>query len=131
MTPSARSIDWLRKHGWIVCRVEQRLRIPGAPFPRTLDAFNFGDLLAAKPGWGVALVQVTSTAHLAEREKKILSLTVSKKDDRGVAVEWIWSGGRILLHGWSKRGPRGKVKRWQLTEWEIKLPTHAERCEVL
>jgi hypothetical protein len=128
MTPSARSMDWLRKNGWIVCRVEQRLRIPGAPFPRTLDAFNFGDLLGAHPDQGVALFQVTSTGHLAHRETKILGLDVSRKDTRKVAICWLEAGGRVILHGWAKRGPRGKVKRWQLTEWEIKstAASHAE-----
>ena len=119
-SPSARSMKWFRENGWIVARVEQRLRIPGAKFPRTLDAFNFGDLLAAKPGEGVALVQVTSSGHLAGREAKILNLVISDNDPRPIAVEWLKSGGRILLHGWAKRGPRGQVKRWTLTEWEVK-----------
>ena len=45
MTPSARSTKYLRGMGCIVCRVEQRLPIPGKFITR--DAFNIGDLLAA------------------------------------------------------------------------------------
>ena len=71
MTPTARSMNWLRKRGWIVARVEQRLHMPKSPFPITKDAFGFGDLLAAHPELGIALVQVTSTANLNARQRKI------------------------------------------------------------
>lgn len=121
MLPSARSQQWFRKAGYICANVEKRLHIPGAPWPRTVDCFNFGDLLVAKAGFGVALVQVTASGMLARREAKILAMPVSKADFRSVAVLWLQGGGRILLHGWAKRGARGKRKRWTLSEWEIKL----------
>jgi hypothetical protein len=110
-SPSARSMDYLRKRGFVVCRVEQRLWIPGAKFPRTRDAFGFGDLLVAKPGWGVALVQVTSTANLSAREVKA--------KDISALYTWLHSGGRFLLQGWRKGGARGERKTWKLTEREI------------
>lgn len=109
MKPSARSTKYLRDRGFIVCKVEQRLPIPGMFVTR--DAFNFGDLLIAKPGWGVALLQETSAAHMSEREGKIHSNPQS--------AVWLASGGRILIHGWSKKGPRGKMKRWTLNEREV------------
>jgi hypothetical protein len=119
MTPSARSTKYLRDHGFIVCRVEQRLHMPKSPFPITKDAFGFGDLLAAKPGHlsqytltlhgaQIALVQVTSTGNLRARQSKI--------EAEPLADKWKQSGGTILLHGWAKRGSRGKRKRWTLKE---------------
>ena len=103
----------LRERGYIVCRVEQR--IPHSFITR--DAFNFGDLLAADPGWksgspSVALIQVTTTSHLNNREQKIRDLPD--------AWQWIAAGARILLHGWAKRGARGKRKMWTCTEKEIR-----------
>jgi hypothetical protein len=50
MTPAARSTKFLRDHGFSVCRVEQRLPIPGKFV--TKDAFGFGDLLAMRE-WSI------------------------------------------------------------------------------
>lgn len=113
MTPSARSTKYLRDRGWIVCRVEQTLHMPGKPWGNKKDAFGFGDLLAARPGPEIqqamiALVQVTSTGNLMARWKKIAAEPLAQK--------WKEAGGNILLHGWSKRGPRGKRKVWTLRE---------------
>lgn len=118
MTPTARSMAYLRKQGWIVARMEQRLHIPNSPFPITRDAFGFGDLLAAHPLNGIALIQVTSTANLNAREIKIHTTEIYQ-----LACVWIRAGGKVLLQGWAKRGPRGKRKTWQLTEREIVLPS--------
>lgn len=113
MSPTARSTEYLRKRGYTVCRVEQTLNMPGRPFGFKKDAFGFGDLLAcsSRPGIaGVALVQVTSTGNVGKRCEKIRS-------DPKVfppATEWLRSGGRIEVHGWAKRGPRGKRKRWSI-----------------
>jgi hypothetical protein len=113
MTPTQRSTHYLRKHGYIVCRVEQRLHMPASPFPITKDAFGFGDLLAALPAEGgvegeIALVQVTSSGNMRARQAKIAM--------EPLAMKWKGAGGVILLHGWSKKGPRGKRKVWTLKE---------------
>ena len=112
MTPTARSMKLLRDRGYIVCRVEQR--VPHSF--RTRDAFNFGDLLAAACATAetfgtIALVQVTTASHLANRERKARDLTECWR--------WIRAGGRVFLHGWAKKGPRGKRKVWTCTEREI------------
>lgn len=111
MTPTARSTKWLRDRGWIVARVEQRLHMPKSPFPITRDAFGFGDLLAAHPLEGIALVQVTSTGNVNAREKKMLETEIAQR-----VFVWKRAGGKVLLHGWAKRGPRGERKLWTLTE---------------
>jgi hypothetical protein len=116
-------MKYFREHKIPCCRVEQRLPIPGKFV--TKDAFGFGDLLTigylhygdvVGPSFkhaGISLIQVTSTSNLNAREEKI----------RGIPESFLWlnEGGRIFLQGWSKKGPRGKQKRWTLTEREITL----------
>ena len=112
MTPTARSMKWLRDRGFIVCRVEQRLHMPKSPFPITKDAFGFGDLLAADPArCEIYLVQVTSTGNLNKRCEKIH--TDPKVST--LALQWLQAGGSIWVHGWAKRGARGKPKRWSIS----------------
>jgi len=90
--------------------------MPKSPFPITKDAFGFGDLLAAKNQTTrmgaamptIALVQVTSGSHHDARKDKILAEPLAQK--------WKDAGGVILLHSWSKKGPRGKRKTWTLRE---------------
>ena len=118
MTPSARSVRYLRERGWIVANVEKW--IPQTK--RRLDVFGFADLLAANaelpelklegsvlhvPGT-IALVQVTSGSNHDARKDKILAEPLAQK--------WKDAGGVILLHSWAKRGPRGKRKLWTLRE---------------
>ncbi len=102
-----RSLKLLRDRGYIAEKVEQRLPIPGKFVTR--DFCNFADLIAFgdNPPRIIA-VQVTSSAHLAEREKKI------REEPR--AWKWLGAKGEILMHGWAKRGPRGKRKTFQVTE---------------
>lgn len=109
----------LRDRGFIVCKVEQRLPIPGKFI--TKDAFGFGDLLIAGEGYGIALVQVTSTSNLSARQKKALAIPELRK--------WLTCKGKLLLHGWAKRGPRGARKTWTLVEREITLSDFQNKNE--
>lgn len=122
--PTQRSLAYLRKNGWTVCIVEKFLPARGGmPFPRRIDAFNFGDLLACrsrhvehdKEGGDyiacvkeIALIQTTDHSSFSKHKDKILSIPEFQ--------EWKNAGGITLLHGWGKRGPRGKAKRWTLRE---------------
>lgn len=109
MTPTARSMRHFRDAGFIVARVEQRLPIPGMHITR--DAFGIGDLLVAKEGWGIALIQVTSRAHVLERREKSLASPN--------LPAWLYAGGRFFVQGWSKRGKRGERKTWAMLQMEI------------
>lgn len=91
---SAESKRWLNSLGWTTWNVEQQ--IPGTFFKR--DLFNFGDLLAMKPGDGIMIVQTTTSPNMQARIDKI--------NNNEHAVEWLLSGGLIQVHGW-KRG-KGK-----------------------
>lgn len=76
-------------------------------FGRRIDAFGIGDILACRLGQ-VALIQTTVTARQAEHRRIILGNPAYKA--------WKEAGGIILLHGWAKRGARGKRKTWTVRE---------------
>jgi hypothetical protein len=102
-------MKYLRRLGFCVARVEQRLPIPGRSV--TKDCFGFGDLLAVSDAGGIVLVQTTTRANLSKREAKARAIP-----ELGT---WLRAGGKFFLHGWAKRGARGKRKLWELTEMEI------------
>lgn len=128
MTPTARSMANLRKRGFRVGKVEQLVHMPGKPFPMKRDLFGFGDLLIMHPEEGIVMVQVTATGDMNRRQRKIEGNPTEKDKPKTEREEkllretaenariWRESGGKILLHGWAKRGPRGKRKLWTLTE---------------
>lgn len=116
-TPTARSLALLRDHGWLAEKVEQRLPIPGQFVTR--DAFGFGDILAVRFGTGgsaIALVQATSSSNLSARVKKATTGPVAD----GLRT-WLSAGGKFLLFGWGKRGPRGSRKTWTCRVAEVWL----------
>jgi hypothetical protein len=111
-SPLQRSIAILKGQGYHVARGEH-----WNSFARIRqDLYGFGDLLVTN-GDHIALVQVTTTGNMGAREKKIFSLPVHRI--------WLSSGGRIFVHGWAKRGARGKRKTWTLQEREL-LDTDTE-----
>jgi hypothetical protein len=122
VTPTARSMKYFRDRGFIVANVEKILHMPGRPFGNRRDAFGFGDLLIAKPDWGAALIQVTSSDHVSHRVNKIQrglaqDLTDQKDVDEAHAANenadvWLAAGCRIFVMGWAKRGARNCPKIW-------------------
>ena len=109
-SPAQRSLALLREQGYFVQIVERF-----NPYAKVrVDLFGFLDIVCIKDGvTGVLGIQTTSTGNLSARVKKILAIPEAKI--------WLSSGGRILVHGWSKKGKVGKRKLWQLTEKELTL----------
>lgn len=119
--PVQRSLKHLRKQGW-TCTVVERWKPvfdkkTGTlrPYGVRVDAFGFGDILACNPDevlkgeeCGIALIQATDATSFAKHLLKILPLPELQK--------WKDAGGRAILHGWGKRGERGKRKVWTLRE---------------
>lgn len=101
--PVARSLAWYRKHGW--CAYSVSRWVPQAR--KTIDFAGFADIIAYHPTGMIEACQATTTAHQAARLNKILALKP--------ALMWLVAGGQIAVHGWAKKGPRGKRKTWQLT----------------
>ena len=62
---------------------------------------------------GVLGVQSTSDANVAARRTKLLALPELRL--------WVECGNRLAIHGWSKKGARGKRKLWTLREVELTL----------
>ena len=109
-SPTVRSLALLRKQGFhaqVVERYNQYARV-------RVDLFGFIDIVAIKEGEsGVTGVQTTSASNLSARVNKILGIPAAQL--------WLATGNRILVHGWAKKGPRGKRKLWQTVEKWLSL----------
>lgn len=105
MTPTARSLAKLRGEGYLCAVVERFVRFPH-PGHR-VDLFGFLDLLCLRSG-EVMGVQVTSGSNVSARLKKIA------ESPHIAAV--LAAGVRVVVHGWSLKGPRGKRKTWECRE---------------
>lgn len=107
MTPTQRSLKKLRAEGWFCAIVEhwnQYARI-------RQDLFGFADLIGIKENEAI-LIQTTSGSNVSARVNKILALRAAEL--------WLTSPTRrIVVHGWAKRGARGKRKEWICREVEI------------
>lgn len=76
------------------------------------DLFNMFDIIAIKADEpGVLGIQTTSGSNASARVKKILANPLHKI--------WLAAGNRIVVHGWAKRGPRGKRKLWTCATYEV------------
>jgi carbonic anhydrase len=96
-TPTSRSMQWLREHGYHAEVVEQTKRVgtPGKMKVWKVDLWNFIDLLAIRRG-EVLGVQVTSWTNVAARVRKITeSPLLPLVREAGV---------RIVVHGWHADG---------------------------
>lgn len=111
ISPTQLSLKWLRERGFIADVVE---RWHGG---NRHDLFGFADILAVLPypgrKGGVLLVQTTTTSHVHDRFKKMEGITHVKSCLR--------AGCSIQIHGWAKRGERGKRKLWTARTFQIIL----------
>lgn len=106
-SPTSRSLDLLRGQGWTVAVVEKFNRFS----TRRIDLFGCIDILGICPQLGFIGIQATTSSNRAAR--------VAKIKDEPRARTFLEAGGRIFVHGWSKKGPRGKRKVWQVLKTEI------------
>lgn len=104
MNPTERSLRKLRADGWLCDKTEH-----WNPWSRTRrDLFGFIDILAIR-GNEMLAVQATSGSNVASRLAKIRGLQAS--------TLWLESPNRkIVVHGWARKGPRGKRKKWECRE---------------
>lgn len=119
-SPTARTLEALRKRGFLAAVVERRL-------PHcftTLDLFGFIDVVALDGLPGLLGVQTTTQANAAARVTKIV------EECGPAARRWLAAGNRIEVHGWAKRGSAGARKLWTvsvltLTEKDIPPPSES------
>src|SRR5271165_1914348 len=118
-SPTQRSLKLMRDRGYL-CQVTEKWN----PFAKVRqDLLGFGDILAIGiienihkgRGGEIILIQTTSYSNMSARKTKILE---SKN-----AHLWVFCGGKILLHGWKKKG-----SRWEPTEKDL---TNATRNKAL
>jgi hypothetical protein len=100
LTPTARTLTYLRRAGFLAAVVESW--IPHANLRR--DLFGFADVLAAHPRDRLfLLVQATTAGHVAHR--------LDKAKSRPELALWLRAGGRFEVHGWAHHGGRWLLRR--------------------
>lgn len=96
-----RSLKNLRDRGYEPCVVEYFNYFAR----KRKDLYGFIDIVALHPGErGILGVQCTTASNLAAREKKAIALPAYWK--------WLQAGNVVEMHGWAKKGPKGKRKLW-------------------
>lgn len=108
-SPTQRSMEYLRAHGYLVAVVEKY----NYHAKVTQDLFGVIDILAIRKDETLA-IQTTSGSNLASRRKKVLS------HENLPLIQA--AGWQIKLHGWRKNA---KAK-WVLRE-EALIPSSAEQ----
>jgi len=107
ITPTSRTLEYIREHGWLAAKVEIWNPYAGQHGQRR-DMFGFADIVALGEGRIIA-IQSCGEAFSAHHHK----LT---EDEYAApnAMRWLECGGRLILIGWRKvlvkRG--GKAMRW-------------------
>lgn len=113
-TPTQRSLKHLRDQGYL-CGITEHWN---SFIKRRQDLFGFIDIVAISPTEsGVLAIQTTSGSNVSARLNKILENEYSQA--------WLKAGNRIVIHGWAKRGPRGKRKVWTVRELEVKTDSYS------
>ena len=99
-SPLARTMNMLKKDGWLVQKVEQ-----WNPFSKTLhDLYGTIDAVAIKEGTlGVFGIQVTSGSNVSSRIQKSLKETRLKV--------WLSCGNSYEVQGWRKAKAKRGGKR--------------------
>lgn len=106
MTPTARTLNWLRKEGWNADVVERY----NAFVRRRFDLFGGLDIVAVRDRETLG-VQCTTVDNQAARLAKLADLP-------GIQA-WLKAGNLCWVVGWSKRGARGKRKLWTPSVTEL------------
>jgi hypothetical protein len=119
MSPTQRSLDLLRKDGYLAAVVERWNTYAGPPDKKCLacgknavgvrqDLFGVFDIIAVHPGLRVTVaVQTTSGSNLSARRRKLT--------DCGEVLICMAARWKIELHAWSKRANgRYEVNREKL-----------------
>jgi hypothetical protein len=110
MTPTARSLAYLRNLGYIAAVTER-----WNPFAHIRqDLYGFCDILSIRPG-EILAVQTTTDSNVSARLHKIA--------EEPRAGRWLVAGGKIVVHGWKKTTPPGRRRAvWTLRE--VRVDSH-------
>ena len=120
VSPTARSLAWLRSHpGWIAAVVEQTL--PRCFIKR--DLFGLADIACIDDEPGVLFVQATTETHLGDH--------VAKAEAQAALVRLLGTGNRFEIHVYGKRVmvPRPGVKRTRAGAFEYVMRRVSARLD--
>jgi len=113
-SPTERSLEWLRKAGYEVSKVEKFVRFPHMGHGVRQDLFGFADLLAVRADrTGVLAVQCGVGSSHADHLAKIL--------EEPKARVWLQAKNEIRIDSWRKVGARGKRKLWEVRQEYVTL----------
>lgn len=98
MSPTARTMAKLKSQGVPCASVERWCSFSR----RRIDCFGAIDIIALRDG--ILGIQTTSGSNVSAR--------IAKMSAEPNMLAWVQNGGMLEVWGWSKRGARGKVKRW-------------------
>jgi hypothetical protein len=121
-SPTARSLELLRREGWTAGVVERRL-------PRcfiTVDLFNAFDIVAIRPDVpGVFAVQATGDngGNHAARVRKLIA--------EAAVRTWLAAGNRAEVWSWRKAGNRWQCRRQAVTLADLPTITQANPVETV
>ena len=109
--PLQRCIKKAQEEGYEVGIVERYIPFP-KPWGHRVDLFGLFDAIAIRSDVpGVLGIQACPSGNIAAHVDK----TKAPEPARILAV-WKAAGNRACIWGWSKKGPRGKVKHWTCRE---------------
>ena len=104
-SPTARSLDLLRKEGYL-CQVVERFNQFSM---KRIDLFSVIDIVAIRADVnGVCGIQATSTGNIPSRVKKSLA--------EPALLVWLKAGNHFSCWGWAKRGKKDERKTWTLKQ---------------
>jgi len=107
-SPTARSLAYLRKKGYIAEVVERFNYFT----KQRKDLFNVIDLIAVRgESSGVLGVQSTSRGDTQKR--------VRKCEAEPMIRVWLKAGNKLEVHGWGIMGKKGKRKKYEIKVVEI------------
>ena len=112
MTPTARSLEFARRQGWLVDVVERWI----APARIRKDLFGCIDLVVLTDAGILGVQACAGASHAARREKALAEPRLRR---------WLEAGGAFEVWSWAKQGPRGERKVWTLRREPIELPVTA------
>ena len=107
-SPTAKSLDYLRKQGY-TCAVVEKFN---SFTKKRIDLFGVIDIVAVKSTEkGVLGVQVTSRGNIQSRYQKCL-------EEPRIRV-WLDAGNRLQVHGWGIMGKSGKRKKYDVKVLDV------------
>jgi hypothetical protein len=100
VSPTGRTLNWLRREGFIVAVVEKWNPFAGI----RQDVWGIADVLACHPRDRlILLVQTTSASNVSHRLQKARA--------RPELAAWLRAGGTFEVHGWERRGKKWTLRR--------------------